>query len=150
MKFVLSEAWHGDSLTIKPSWTKGGVGRTLKIVNDSQRQWLNKVANLVKPKQSLIPQDRTYKQHLSHYEAQSKAIGIHKLHGLRHAYAQQRYFELTKLFDPKNKGFACPIAGGKPTKLLTASEKIIDKKAREILSRDLGHSRISVTRIYCG
>ena len=77
-------------------------------------------------------------------------MGINKLHSLRHAYAQKRYYELTKLFDPKRTGFLCPIAGGKPTKLLTANEKIIDKKAREILSRELGHSRIAITRIYCG
>lgn len=88
MKFVLSEARNGRHLKIKPSWTKGGVGRTLSITNEEQRQWLIKVSKLIKPGESLIPVSRTYKQHLSHYQVQTKAMGVSKLHGLRHAYAQ--------------------------------------------------------------
>ncbi len=148
MKFILSEAYHGDSLAIKPSWTKGGIGRTLKITNDAQRQWLDKVACQVKPGESLIPIDRTYKQHLSHYEAQAKAMGVNKLHGLRHAYAQRRYRELTQFFDPSKQGMACPLDGGKNPKLLSPLEKEIDRKARQIISHELGHSRLSITKIY--
>jgi hypothetical protein len=44
----------------------------------------------------------------------------------------------------------CPISGGKSAKLLSETEKIIDRKAREVLSRELGHSRLAITRIYCG
>jgi hypothetical protein len=148
MKFTLSEAYHGDSLVIKPSWTKGGIGRTLKIHNDSQRQWLDRVARQVKPGESLIPANRTYKQHLSHYEAQAKAMGVSKLHGLRHAYAQRRYKELTQFFDPDKQGLACPISGGKNPKDMSPIEKEIDRKARQVISRELGHSRIAITRIY--
>ena len=148
MKLILSEAWVGDSLRIKPSWTKGGIGRTLQITNNEQRQWLVKASQQVPNGQSLIPKDRSYKQHLSHYQAQAKAMGVSKLHGLRHAYAQQRYHELTKQLDPRGKGLICPIAGGTPTKLLTSDEKAIDHKAREILTRILGHSRVAITKCY--
>ena len=148
MKLILSEAWVGDSLRIKPSWTKGGIGRTLQITNHDQRQWLIKASQQVPVGQSLIPKDRSYKQHLSHYQAQARAMGVCKLHGLRHAYAQRRYHELTKQLDPSGKGLICPIAGGKPTKLLTRDEKIIDRRAREKLSRILGHSRVAITKIY--
>jgi hypothetical protein len=148
MKLILSEAWISDSLKIKPSWTKGGIGRTLPITSNEQRQWLIKANQQVPAGQSLIPKERTYKQHLSHYQVQAKAMGVCKLHGLRHAYAQRRYHELTKQLDPHGKGFICPIAGGTPTKLLTNDEKMIDRKAREILSRLLGHSRVAITKIY--
>jgi rhodanese-related sulfurtransferase len=82
------------------------------ITNEKQRQWLIEVSKLIKPGESLIPVDRTYKQHLSHYQTQTKAMGVAKLHGLRHAYAQRRYHELTRALDPGGQGLLCPMAGG--------------------------------------
>ncbi|KTD27497.1 phage integrase N-terminal domain-containing protein [Legionella maceachernii] len=150
MKFVVSEAIHGDTITIKPNWTKGGIGRSFKLTNDKQWQWVNKVHNLVQPGESLIPQNRTYKQHLSHYQAQAKIMGVSKLHGLRHAYAQQRYRELTKLFDPRKQGFMCPFEGGKKYHEMDPIEKNIDRRARQIISFQLGHSRLGIVKIYIG
>jgi len=150
MKIVLSDAWRGDILKIKPSWTKGGIGRTIEITTQEQHQWLIKASNEVQAGLSLIPKERSYKQHLSHYQQQTQQMGLKNCHGLRHAYAQRRYHELTKQFDPNNKGLLCPILGGMPSKNLTGIEKAIDYRAREILSRDLGHSRISIVKIYCG
>ena len=150
MKFTLSEAHFGDSLKILPSWTKGGIGRTLAITNDTQREWLNKVAKLVQPRESLIPPDKTYKQHLSRYQIQSKLMGVCKLHGLRHAYAQRRYKELTQLFDKNKQGLLCPLEGGKKYKEMSFLEKNMDRRARHIISRELGHSRIQITSIYLG
>ncbi|HAU0120862.1 TPA: integrase [Legionella pneumophila] len=150
MKIVLSDACQGNYLKIKPSWTKGGIGRTLRITNEAQRQWLNKALQQISPGQSLIPPNRTYKQHLRHYQSQTELMGIHKLHGLRHAYAQRWYFELTKQFDPQGKGWQSPINGGPPTKQLNQQEMKIDRKVRGIISRQLGHSRISILRVYCG
>jgi hypothetical protein len=46
-------------------------------------------------------------QHLKIYERHTANAGLHKLHGLRHEYAQQRYVELT--------GWAVPAAG-RPTR----------------------------------
>lgn len=150
MKFTLSEAHFGDTLKILPSWTKGGIGRTLTITNDAQREWLSNVAKLTQPGESLIPRDRTYKQHLSHYQAQSKLMGASKLHGLRHAYAQRRYKELTLLFDKNKQGLICPLEGGKKYKEMSYLEKNMDRRARQIISRELGHSRIQITSIYLG
>lgn len=150
MKLVLSEAWLGDSLKLKPSWTKGGIGRNIQLTNDEQRQWLVKAMQRIPAGHSLIPQEKSYKQHLNYYKTQTKQMGIHKCHGLRHAYAQRRYHELTKQFDSLGRGLICPIAGGKPTKSLNKDEKLIDRKAREIISRELGHARIAITKIYCG
>lgn len=148
MKFNHREALHDNELRIMPSWTKGGIGRTLKITNDAQRQWLYKVSKLVPHGESLIPRDRTYKQHLSHYQAQTKLMGVCKLHGLRHAYAQRRYVELTKFYDPSGQGLICPIDGGKKYKDMSEIEKKIDQRVRQILSIELGHSRKSIIQIY--
>jgi hypothetical protein len=38
------------------------------------------------------------------YDRETKAIGLKNLHGLRHAYAQTRYKELTGLEAPINGG----------------------------------------------
>lgn len=150
MKIVLSDALQGEYLKIKPSWTKGGIGRTLKISNDSQRQWLNKAIRQIPQGQSLIPPNRTYKQHLREYQSQTESMGVHKLHGLRHAYAQKRYFELTKEFEPMKKGWQSPMNGGPAKSMLTQQEWDIDRRVRGLISRELGHSRIAITKIYCG
>lgn len=150
MKLIISEAWQGDCLKIKPSWTKGGIGRHLNITNDEQRRWLEQASQQIPTGHSLIPQNRTYKQHLSHYQNQTKQIGISKCHGLRHAYAQRRYHELTRQFDARSKGLQCPIEGGTPTRQLSKTEREWDHRAREIISRELGHSRLAITKTYLG
>lgn len=150
MKFTLSEALHDNTIHIKPSWTKGGVGRILEITNSAQQKWLDKVAHLVNPGESLIPSNRSYKQHLSHYQKQTARMGLHKLHGLRHAYAQRRYRELTTYFDKNQRGLISPIEGGKHYKDMTTYEKYLDNKARQIISIDLGHCRKNIVNIYCG
>ena len=64
---------------------------------------------------SLIPAGSSYIEHLKLYENQTSAAGLEKLHGLRHAYAQERYRELT--------GWDAPVAGGKKSGDLTDEEK---------------------------
>lgn len=150
LKFTLSEAYRAPYLDIQPSWTKGGIGRILKIRNEEQRQWIKRVSQLVKPGQSLIPPYKSYKQQLSFYKAITASMGLCNLHGLRHAYAQKRYQELTAWFDENKKGLIAPIAGGKPFKELSPKEKEWDKRARHILTLDMGHSRSGIVKIYCG
>lgn len=152
IKFTLSKALSGPGLenylSIQPSWTKGGIGRIIKIRTEEQRQWLDKVAQLVEPKQALIPIDKSYKQQLSHYKRITTNLGLSNLHGLRHAYAQRRYVELTRHFDEKKQGLLPPIAGGKSYKEMSDYEKELDRHARHIIVRELGHSRISILSIY--
>lgn len=150
MKFTLSEALQGNTINIMPSWSKGGIGRVLQVTTLAQREWLNKISMLVKSGESLIPSDKTYRQQLSHYQAQTVQMGLSKLHGLRHAYAQRRYRELTTEFDRKKLGLISPIEGGKNYRAMTAYEKTLDRKARQIISRELGHSRVNIVKIYCG
>lgn len=64
------------------------------------------------------------------------------MHGLRHAYAQSRYEVLT--------GWKSPKAGGLARKELTAEQQIKDAFARQTISRELGHERIEVVKVYLG
>jgi hypothetical protein len=90
----------------------------------------------------LIPAERNFIQQLKVYVRQTMNAGLSNMHGLRHAYAQQRYRELT--------GRVCPVAGGPKVKSLTAAERRQDAAARLVISRELGHERSQITSIYLG
>ena len=67
---------------------------------------------------------------------------MRKLHGLRHAYAQRRYEELT--------GWKAPAAGGPAAKSLTTDQRALDLKARVTISQELGHNREAISAVYLG
>ena len=139
----IQPAWadRGDRLVLKDSWTKGGRAREIPIRHVEQRQVLDE-AKRVAGRGSLIPADRSYVQQLRRFEYQCDRAGIHRVHGHRHQYAQERYRELT--------GWSAPAAGGPRSKELTREQKLIDRDARLTISRELGHEREQVTAIYCG
>jgi hypothetical protein len=76
------------------------------------------------------------------YDKQVSRAGLKNLHGLRHAYAQKLYKQLT--------GWEAPINGGPKSRQLTPEQKQIDRQARMILSEELGHSREQITVNYLG
>ena len=136
-------AWadRGTKLVLQGSWTKGGRPREIRILTDRQREVLDQ-AKLLAGNGSLIPRDKTYINHLRTYKRQVAAAGFDKLHGLRHAYAQDRYRDLT--------GRDAPAAGGKSWSELRAEEKLEDGQARMTISEDLGHGRSQVVSVYLG
>ena len=136
-------AWadRETKLVLLGSWTKGGRPREIRILTQHQREVLER-AKALAGSGSLIPREKTYINHLRTYKRQVAAAGFHKLHGLRHAYAQDRYRELT--------GREAPAAGGKHWSELTAQEKLEDSRARMTISEELGHSREQISRVYCG
>lgn len=141
IKFVPSYADRGDRLVLKDSWTKGGKAREIPIRTDAQRQVLDR-ARQVAGRGSLIPANRNYVQQLRTYEGHTSRAGLSKLHGLRHAYAQQRYQEMT--------GWPCPAAGGPVSAELGVAQKEADREARLEISRELGHEREEITAVYLG
>lgn len=141
LKFQPSYADRGDTLVLKPSWTKGGKARQIPIRTRYQRIVLARAWRLV-GNGSMIPPERSFIQHLRVYVRQIMNAGLSKMHGLRHAYAQRRYFELT--------GWRCPHAGGPGRQSLTAAQRHIDKTARLTISKELGHERLQVVSIYIG
>ena len=141
MKFTPSYADKGDHIQLKASWTKGGKQRKIPIRTDSQRgvlEWARSLAGMG----SLIPSHRSYVYHLRVYEGNTTRAGLSSMHGLRHAYAQERYEELA--------GRKCPAAGGPDSKTLTPEQRELDREARLTISRELGHEREQVTTAYLG
>ena len=141
IKFIPSYADQGDRLTLKRSWTKGGKARVIPIRTEEQREVLNRAHRLA-GKGSLIPSSRNYVQQVRIYDGHTIRAGLSKMHGLRHAYAQQRYEELT--------GWKSPAAGGPISKALTAGQREKDHQVRLVISREMGHERRQVVSVYLG
>lgn len=141
IKFVASYADKGDHIVLKDTWTKGGKPRFVLIRNDQQRELLDRVKRLT-GNGSLIPPDKSYVQQLNRYEKLTVKADLHKNHGLRHQYAQDRYKEIT--------GRLAPAAGGKTSKELSQEEKALDNLARVQISKELGHEREQITAVYLG
>lgn len=130
-------------LVLDQNWCKGGRGRSIPIKTSEQRYWLEQAKKLVgSANNSLIPNDKKYITQRHLYDKQVGRAGLRNLHGLRHAYAQTRYKELT--------GWEAPINGGLNSKQLTQGQKKIDYEARMTLTGELGHSREQITVNYLG
>ena len=141
IKFIPKHADRGDHVRLKASWCKGGREREIPILRDEQRSILNE-AHVVANAGSLIPDNLRYVDQLRIFERETSSAGLGNTHGLRHAYAQERYRELT--------GWNCPVAGGPSTKELSAPQRVVDLEARLIVSRELGHERVQIVAVYLG
>ena len=139
IKFRPSYADRGDHIRLKASWTKGGKSRVIPVLTNEQRDVL-KNAHQLAGKGSLIPGGKNYVQQLRVYERHTANAGLSRLHGLRHAYAQNRYQILT--------GWLSPAAGGPKSAELSVGDKKIDREARLMISRELGHEREQITSVY--
>lgn len=141
IKFNPDYADRGDRITLKASWTKGGKERDVPVRSAEQRAVLDRARRLAAGG-SLIPSDRNYVQQLRTYERHTANAGLSKMHGLRHAYAQRRYEELT--------GWKAPAGGGPVMRALSPGQKVVDRHARQTISRELGHEREQITSVYLG
>ena len=140
IKFTPAYADRGDRVRIKASWAKGGRAREIPIWNEGQRAVLDAARRLAGGR-SLIPGGRNYVAQRKVYERQTEAAGLSRMHGLRHAFAQERYEALT--------GWKAPTAGGPRRRSLSPAMRRIDKEVRMTIARELGHGRIDVV-VYCG
>lgn len=145
IKFIPSAADHGTEIVLKGSWTKGGIERSIPVVTDEQRAFIEHLRVTWPTGRSLIPAEKNYIEQRYTYVAAIAQAGYKNLHGLRHAYAQTRYRQLTEQLN-HGQGWDCPKKGG--LKKLTAEQKKIDQDARQIISIELGHSRPSISRVY--
>ncbi len=141
IKFNPGYADKGDKIILKASWTKGGKAREIPIRNEAQRRLLDE-AHQFAGRGALIPANKNYYQQMRTYERNSLNAGLNKNHGLRHAYAQTRYEEITS--------WQCPAQGGPDRTSLTPTQRSIDHHARQTISHELGHERIAVVAVYCG
>ncbi len=141
IKFSPLYADQGSHIHLKSTWCKGGKERTVFIRNEVQRNVLDR-ARLLAGRGSLIPSHLKYVQQMRIYEKQTLKAGLSNMHGLRHAYAQVRYQELT--------GWHAPVCGGATKKQLTPEQKKNDLKARLVISKEMGHEREQITVSYLG
>ncbi len=94
IKFAPARDDRGDRIRLKGSTTKGGRSREVPVRNEAQREVLEEARRLAGGG-ALIPPNRNYRQQLKVYESRTREAGLHRMHGLRHRYAQTRYEELT-------------------------------------------------------
>lgn len=140
-KIVVTVADQGDKLVLKSSWTKGGRAREIPVLNKDQRLLLDAIKSEF-GNNSLIPSDYSYKRYLSLREYLLNVHDLKNTHGLRHQYAQVRYSEISGLTPPR--------LGGPRFRDLSPADRERDLRARYIVSEELGHSRIDITRVYLG
>lgn len=141
IKFHAKSSIQENCITLKASTCKGGRARTVPITSDYQLMVLDTVKKL-SSNGYLIPSDKTYVEQLKRYEHQTLNANLRNTHGLRHAYAAKRYTALT--------GLKCPLQGGPNNRMMTPKQRELARLAREQISKELGHSRISITITYLG
>ena len=141
IKFAPSYVDRGDHVAVKASTAKGGRARDVPVLKDGQRALLDEARRLAGGG-AMIPPDRNYAEQKRVYMDQTKAAGLDNMHGLRHAYALDRYEDIT--------GWKAPAAGGPPRHTLKGEKVRIDTAARLQVSFELGHGRIEVSRNYLG
>lgn len=129
------------SIQLAPTWCKGGRAREVPVRTVYQRDVLTRALALA-GSASMIPKEKKYVEWLGHYEQSTRRVGLSKMHGLRHQYAQALYNQLT--------GWASPACGGPGAKELTQEQRLIDHAARLQISRELGHNREAITSVYLG
>ncbi len=121
---------------------KGGREREIELSHaERQIAVLERAAAAQADGRSLIPADRNWYQ-WQQGELRSIRDLVHQhtgegLHGLRAAYACERYEDLT--------GTPAPVMGDGVT-----CDREIDRQARETIADELGHGRIDVTAEYLG
>ncbi|WP_390241128.1 integrase domain-containing protein [Vibrio sp. R78045] len=142
LKFKPELAARDDNyVTLQSSWCKGGRERSIPILKDSQRELLAEL-NAKYPTGSLIHKHMSYKEMRDKYDNAVKSVGLGKCHGLRHAYAQARYEELSSR--------ECSVKGGLTRAELTKEQREEDFVVRLKVSEELGHSRVDVVAQYIG
>lgn len=130
--------------------SKGGRPREIKITSIEQIKALEYAASTQeRDHYSLIPKSMTYSQYQN--ECYRKLGG--GMHGNRHFYANDRYQQITGFETPvilgiKDKAYLDHVC--KSTGKSKAEVEAIIKQAKETITNELGHSRLSVTRAYIG
>lgn len=125
--------------------TKGGRGRHVSRLipcNEILLRQLEKINENLESSRSLIPDGMNLKQFydvISNYCLPVlRKNGIDRLHDLRVFYACQRYEKLTGFSPPCNRSSG------------NLASPLNDHEAREIISNELGHSRVQIVSAYIG
>lgn len=141
----------GDDLVVDRG-TKGGRVRVVPILKQAQLDAIHAAAEIQLGKYSQIAAESSYKEFRARLYNEISQTSIRQ-HSLRHAYAQDRYREIS--------GVDCPVVAGishrehrkwiaKQLGCSVRDAAALDREARLTLARELGHGRIDVTNGYLG
>lgn len=108
-----------DKLSLKGSWCKNGRPREINLSPEKVKELTELKKYAMKGEYN---KSRDLRQEMNHLGNSIKNAGFN-MHAVRHGVAQERYTEL--------------VAGGKS-----------DRQARQVVSNELGHGRIYVTKVY--
>ena len=100
----------------------------------------------------MVPKTMTYIAFRQECYAIAGEKGV-VFHSERHAYAQARYRGITGAPSPIEAGWPRKERFNKLAEYLNINKteaKDIDKSARQIISIELGHSRVEITNAYLG
>lgn len=133
--------------------TKGGRERMISAPSPAFLSAINEARRIVSRHGNLMPDGTTERAWEKMAYAMARAAGISKavcgasLHGLRHAYAQERYAGIT--------GFRSASAGGtlaEATEIAGTAWRQLDSDARLLIKSELGHGpdRDDVVARYLG
>ena len=133
--------------------TKGGRSRDIPITSPAQIQALRDAAEIQEKHHSLVPANETFADYQKAcYQAISHADN--GFHAERHAYANDRYAQLTGAESPVRAGVK---HGESHIKYLSETLKIsqeaaksLDISARMQVANELGHSRVAISNNYLG
>ncbi|PSW18908.1 integrase [Photobacterium sanctipauli] len=140
---------------------KNQTPRTVTIRNPEQIRALEEALPFQGTHYSLIPHDKTYAEYSAHCYRQFLSITGYLAHSERRFFAQRLYSETIQNLTNVT-GVQCPVLAqvshGKEHHQYLAEKlnvsikeaKLIDKAARRVVSKELGHKRISVTNSYIG
>ena len=128
-------------LRLEGSWCKNGRPRSVPTCTRGQVAAINH-AKRIAGESSLIPTGLSYIQAKRELMRICAEFGLHHRHGLRHAYAQDRFALLA--------GFPCPVAGGPSRDKMTLQQQKADLNVRSQIARELGHGRPAISRAYLG
>lgn len=127
--------------------TKSGRGREVQRLvpaTTAGRAWISYCKSFVGPRHSLIPAGMKRDTLEAQIEREAQPILQQlfsmKIHELRHEYAARRYKEITGHYSPVN----C-ITHGFPL-----ADRSLDRRARDIITLELGHSRPQIVSTYIG
>lgn len=133
-------------IRLKGSWCKGGRPRVIEVMDDEQRNLLARIEvhQLEHDEKSLIPKGQKFRTYRNQVQTKSTSLGING-HGLRHHWAQAKFFELSR-------GIKAPLAGGPSYSSLNAEQCARWDKAARRVNEELGHGkgRKDTTATYIG
>jgi hypothetical protein len=133
---------QNNKLIIPRGKGKGTVARTFEMRDNGNV--LRAVAQAVGGLKTYTKLEKSRIENFrNRLENEVRKVDNLNMHGLRHAYAQERYSSLTG-------GLTAPAAGGLLYKNMSDSQRENYHRACQIISGELGHTRETISRTYIG